>query len=158
MGELSADNQKLSALEKLKRDEDFLKDLKEILDQFLQSDKPYIRLRATNAYFRHITHNLVKDLGLNSISQGEGLKRHIVVYRAGATAPQARVPKSQANNPGKLDQREFLVAEFPAGTEIVLTKSGFVGLRLDYSAAEIVDSKLIKSGAFKILANRIIEL
>ncbi|MBL0691580.1 MAG: hypothetical protein JJV97_04550 [SAR324 cluster bacterium] len=57
-----------------------------------------------------------------------------------------------------LSEREFLIAVSPKGIEVIIDESGFIGIKQGQLGDNIIDSKMIKSGSFKVSNNKIIEI
>jgi hypothetical protein len=138
------------------KDEDFLVQYEQRLIDFIESGEQTLHVEPMNSYYRRLVHNLVLRFNLKSHSEGADRDRHVVVIQS----ENARIPdRIRRKDPvvWNYGEREFLVDPLAKEVEIYLDKDGTVGI-LSEGIKDVITSKKVISGAFKIKKNKIVEV
>ncbi|MCP4755866.1 MAG: hypothetical protein GY866_33815 [Proteobacteria bacterium] len=143
--------------ENREKDDDFLIQYEEKLIEFLNSDEEVLGLEPMNSYYRRLIHGLAKQFKFESRSEGEAKDRHVVLAK---TANITMPPRIERKEPvvWNFADREFLVDPLRKEVEVFLGKDGSVGVYDESQNTDVIAKKKVRSGAFKIKMNKIVEL
>ena len=131
-------------------------ELEHRIGDFIQGEESRLDLEPMNSYLRRLVHNLAKEFGLQSSSAGEGNDRYIVLEKTDDTRiPEQR--KTKALPIWHYGDREFIVGDSDNGIDIFLGSDGTVGIYESNYRGVVVDRKVVRSKAFKIKRNKIVE-
>jgi len=138
------------------RDEDFLIQNEERLNEFLESSEETMHFEPMNSYFRRLVHQQALRFHFKSQSEGSEDNRHVVIAKTKKSkAPEKIKRKEQIT--WNFGDREFLVDPLAEEVAVYLGKDGSVGL-YDESVRDHIATKNVVSGAFKVKMNKIVEL
>jgi hypothetical protein len=138
------------------KEEEFLIQYEQRLIDFVESGEQTLHVEPMNSYYRRLMHNLALRFNLKSHSEGADRDRHVVVIKSENARVPDRIPRKDPViwNYG---DREFLVDPLAKEVEIYLGKDGTVGILSD-GIKDVITSRKVVSGAFKIKRNRIVEV
>jgi len=124
-------------------------------EEFIKSGETTLLMPPMNSYKRRLVHQLALEFEMESQSEGEDKERHNVLTKTDKTAVPQKSPLKQITwNHGN---REYLTPKSRDGVKISLLSNGSVMTDGAYLPDDIITSKVVTTGSFKVINNRIIE-
>jgi len=133
-----------------KSDKELLAIINETIISFINSDKTSLQMDPMNSYRRRMVHKICSEYKLNSKSKGEGENRFVCLVKTNETT----IPKQFKKN--YVIDRGIEIFYAKPGSKIVLRNDGSFGVSLKEHDGNILDSRSVEDGEFRIKNNKII--
>lgn len=138
------------------KDEEFIIEYQNKFVEYLEGEEKELVIEPMNSYYRRLIHQFAKRFKFKSCSEGEGIDRHIVLYKTDHSQMPERINRKQTVV-WNFGEREFLIDPLQNELEVYLGKDGSVGLYDESKKSDFITKKVV-SGAFKIKMNKIVEV
>ena len=131
-------------------DRELLVNIIETIISFIESEKTSLQMDPMNSYRRRMIHKICSEYNLNSKSTGEGENRSVCIEKTSNTT----IPKNYNDN--LVIDRGIEIFYAKPGSKIVLRNDGSFGVSLDQHEGNILDTRSVIDGEFRIRNNKII--
>ncbi|MBF0288121.1 MAG: hypothetical protein HQM14_09915 [SAR324 cluster bacterium] len=134
-----------------REDHEFLEEMHNTLQGFMQSDEEILELASMNSYRRRLVHKVASSFKLKSHSVGDE-ERFVCLTKT----EDSKIPEKKAFSGGPV--HDFGMQTFYAtpNTRIILRPDGSVGIPLKSERYAPLDDRIVTTKEFRVRKNKIV--